>query len=73
MSNASKSYKDAFLESERMAKSYGVRRIESNPELARRFYEAQGKISAYENIFHGFGQSKLLQRLTEEIKEELKY
>jgi hypothetical protein len=69
--NASKSYKDEFLAKERMAKTYGMPKINSDPELARRFYYSNGKTAAYERMFHGLGQSSLLQRLHTEIKKEL--
>ncbi len=55
MHNTCEEYKKAFLEKERMARAYGEQRIKSNPDLAQRYYEAWGRTTAYERVFHGLG------------------
>jgi hypothetical protein len=71
MKHAGMDYKAEFLKQQRMAQAYEMPRINSDPALAQKFYEALGRTTAYEYIFHGLGQSKFLQGLQEEIKKEL--
>jgi hypothetical protein len=64
-------YRKDFVESERFAKSHGLKRIRSNPNLAEQFYEAQGRIAGYKSALSNLGQYDLLNRLNHEIKQEL--